>query len=311
MSGRSLNPLEHMSTVGMSEQRAPTFNSVNQVLSSNPIFTPQNVPLGVLNHPSITFRPSTTPNTVRVLSSTVASSVASSPAASSTNLYQSAVPLTTSSYNRPFFHVDFTDTILFESWILETAFETFFTCALFVLLAISLEAIKCYREHLLKQLTFSVKQNTAPVAAVRRSSSSYANVQRKELFNNDSHHHHHQQQQQQFHPQDAHSGRHSSVSSSSSSQRHSVPKNIDSSPSLGCKKLLFSNGHFKIRLVSLAHFIQTCLQCIQVILTYVLIMGVMTFNTYICLSVVAGSTIGYWLFCWRKVTVIYQENTAI
>lgn len=302
MSGRSLNHLEQMTL--NDAQRSSNFNSVNQVISSNPVFTPQNVPM-MMNHPSITFRPSTTPNTARVLSSTVASSV-TSPSASSTNLYQSAVPLTTPSYNRPYFHADFSDTILFESWIIETAFETFFTCALFLFMAIALEAIKFYREHLLKQFNFSVSQNLPTVGNVRRSSSSYSHIQRKELHNIDSHH-----QQQQQHPSEAYTGRHSSINSSASSaSRNNVPvtKNVESP---GSKKLLFSNSHFKIRLVSFAHFIQTCLYLIQLILTYILIMGIMTFNMYICLSIVFGSTIGYWLFFWRKVTIIYDENTTI
>jgi copper transporter 1 len=60
----------------------------------------------------------------------------------------------------------------------------------------------------------------------------------------------------------------------------------------------------RCRMMSLAHFIQTLLHIIQVAVSYALMLVFMTYNAWLCLSILAGAGIGYFLFCWRRVTVL-------
>ena len=58
------------------------------------------------------------------------------------------------------------------------------------------------------------------------------------------------------------------------------------------------------KMISLAHFVLTALHMVQMTLAYFLMLIVMTYNTWLCLSVIFGSTLGYFLFGWRKTTVV-------
>ncbi|XP_053210739.1 high affinity copper uptake protein 1-like [Panonychus citri] len=60
----------------------------------------------------------------------------------------------------------------------------------------------------------------------------------------------------------------------------------------------------KCSMWSKAHLFQSVLHSIQVIISYTLMLGFMTFNSFICLSIVLGAGLGYFLFCWRKSTFI-------
>lgn len=42
------------------------------------------------------------------------------------------------------------------------------------------------------------------------------------------------------------------------------------------------------------------LMLLQITLGYLLMLIFMTYNVYICLAVVSGATLGFWLFSWRK-----------
>ena len=55
---------------------------------------------------------------------------------------------------------------------------------------------------------------------------------------------------------------------------------------------------------SLAHVVLTVLHMIQLTLAYFLMLIVMTYNTWLCMAVVLGSTVGYFLVGWRKATVV-------
>merc|ERR1712156_1412670 len=58
------------------------------------------------------------------------------------------------------------------------------------------------------------------------------------------------------------------------------------------------------KMLSLAHFVLTGLHMVQMALAYFLMLIVMTYNTWLCLSVIFGSTVGYFLFGWRKTSVV-------
>lgn len=60
----------------------------------------------------------------------------------------------------------------------------------------------------------------------------------------------------------------------------------------------------KRQLCSLAHLIQTILHMIQVFLGYLLMLAFMTYNAWICIAVVLGSGLGYFLFGWKTATLV-------
>lgn len=59
---------------------------------------------------------------------------------------------------------------------------------------------------------------------------------------------------------------------------------------------------------STPHAIQTLLHMVQVLISYVLMLVLMTFNAYLCISIVLGAGLGYFAFCWRRFTVIDETE---
>jgi len=55
---------------------------------------------------------------------------------------------------------------------------------------------------------------------------------------------------------------------------------------------------------SLAHVVLSLLHLCQMTLAYFLMLIVMTYNSWLCASVIVGSTVGYFLFGWRKTTIL-------
>lgn len=52
------------------------------------------------------------------------------------------------------------------------------------------------------------------------------------------------------------------------------------------------------------HLAQTLLHMVQITVSYLLMLVVMTFNVWLCLSVVAGAGLGYFLFGWKRAVII-------
>uniref|UniRef100_A0ABD2WUS1 Copper transport protein n=1 Tax=Trichogramma kaykai TaxID=54128 RepID=A0ABD2WUS1_9HYME len=50
---------------------------------------------------------------------------------------------------------------------------------------------------------------------------------------------------------------------------------------------------------STIHVVQTMLQGVQLILGYFLMFIFMTYNVYLCIAVVVGSVLGYFVFSWK------------
>ncbi|XP_014238975.1 high affinity copper uptake protein 1-like [Trichogramma pretiosum] len=50
---------------------------------------------------------------------------------------------------------------------------------------------------------------------------------------------------------------------------------------------------------STIHVVQTMLQGVQLILGYLLMFIFMTYNVYLCIAVVVGSVLGYFVFSWK------------
>lgn len=74
-------------------------------------------------------------------------------------------------------------------------------------------------------------------------------------------------------------------------------------PSKGAESILFGS-ECRQRMLSPAHFLQTVLHIIQVVVSYVLMLVFMTYNAYLCIAVAAGAGMGYFLFSWQKAVVV-------
>ena len=195
-------------------------------------------------------------------------------------------------YMKGYLHTDFGDTILFKSWILKSTWDTVLTCLAFFLLAILYEGIKCYREHLYKRLSFAVKKQVTVLSASSLSSTHHL------------HHHHH-----------LHGSNGSTNSSnqqpcrrpeSSSHTGHASPLDPTTPASLFQRNI--NKDSILLRLFSIPHAAQSLLHTIQAMLSYTLMLSFMTFNVYICLSIIAGTGIGYFMFCWRRITVVHVSD---
>jgi copper transporter 1 len=58
------------------------------------------------------------------------------------------------------------------------------------------------------------------------------------------------------------------------------------------------------KIFNLPHVLQSLLHVVQVALSYTLMLGFMTFNAWICISILFGVGLGYFTFCWRKLSVV-------
>ncbi|XP_008299646.1 high affinity copper uptake protein 1 isoform X1 [Stegastes partitus] len=72
---------------------------------------------------------------------------------------------------------------------------------------------------------------------------------------------------------------------------------------IGTKSRL-SRASPRQRMLSPAHFLQTLLHIVQVVVSYFLMLVFMTYNGYLCIAVAAGAGMGYFLFSWRKAVVV-------
>lgn len=61
---------------------------------------------------------------------------------------------------------------------------------------------------------------------------------------------------------------------------------------------------FRLNMMSKDHCCQTVLHLLQVVLSYCLMLIFMTYNVWLCLAVALGSAAGYFLFGWRKSSVV-------
>lgn len=57
-------------------------------------------------------------------------------------------------------------------------------------------------------------------------------------------------------------------------------------------------------MLSWMHSFQTFLHIVQVILSYFLMLIFMTYNVWLCIAVVLGAAIGYFLFGWKKSVIV-------
>lgn len=58
------------------------------------------------------------------------------------------------------------------------------------------------------------------------------------------------------------------------------------------------------RILSPGHFAQTGLHVLQVTISYFLMLVFMTYNVWLCISVVIGAGVGFFVFGWKKTIVV-------
>lgn len=56
------------------------------------------------------------------------------------------------------------------------------------------------------------------------------------------------------------------------------------------------------------HFFQTLLHIIQIGVSYLLMLIFMTYNVWLCLAVIAGAALGYFLFGWMKTRLVHADE---
>ncbi|XP_056289221.1 high affinity copper uptake protein 1 [Pseudoliparis swirei] len=89
-------------------------------------------------------------------------------------------------------------------------------------------------------------------------------------------------------------------------RRSQVNVRYNSMPLPGADGTVLMETHKTVgqRMISPAHFLQTLLHIIQVVVSYLLMLIFMTYNAYLCIAVAAGAGMGYFLFSWRKAVVV-------
>ncbi|KAK5878261.1 hypothetical protein CesoFtcFv8_023682 [Champsocephalus esox] len=89
-------------------------------------------------------------------------------------------------------------------------------------------------------------------------------------------------------------------------RRSQVNVRYNSMPLPGTDGTILMETHKTVgqRMISPAHFLQTLLHIVQVVVSYILMLVFMTYNAYLCIAVAAGAGMGYFLFSWRKAVVV-------
>lgn len=89
-------------------------------------------------------------------------------------------------------------------------------------------------------------------------------------------------------------------------RRNQVNVRYNSMPLPGADGTVLMETHKTVgqRMLSPAHFLQTLLHIVQVVVSYFLMLVFMTYNAYLCIAVAAGAGMGYFLFSWRKAVVV-------
>uniref|UniRef100_A0A3Q3JV61 Copper transport protein n=2 Tax=Monopterus albus TaxID=43700 RepID=A0A3Q3JV61_MONAL len=89
-------------------------------------------------------------------------------------------------------------------------------------------------------------------------------------------------------------------------RRSQVNVRYNSMPLPGSDGTVLMETHKTVgqRMLSHAHFLQTLLHIIQVVVSYFLMLVFMTYNGYLCIAVAAGAGMGYFLFSWKKAIVV-------
>ncbi|KAK3727549.1 hypothetical protein RRG08_018563 [Elysia crispata] len=77
-------------------------------------------------------------------------------------------------------------------------------------------------------------------------------------------------------------------------------------PGSSQEQMVISGGGASMssRILSKGHFIQSLLHMVQVFVSYCLMLVFMTYNIWLCLAVVVGAGVGYFLFGWKRAVIV-------
>lgn len=164
-----------------------------------------------------------------------------------------------------YFHGGISDTILFDFWRPKSLIIFLLSCFILFISAALYEGLKLLREKLIRNEINRLAQDYDKEQASQKEG---LNNNESLLFNNNN---------------------------------NNNTKPIDEATITETKVKIFQN---RSRLLSRGHLIQTFLHMVQVTLSYLLMLVFMTYNSWLCLSVVLGAGLGYFFFGYKRMTTI-------
>ncbi|EDW04973.1 GH23297 [Drosophila grimshawi] len=168
------------------------------------------------------------------------------------------------------FHFGCTETILFEFWQTKSTDNLLLSCLIVFIMAVFYEALKCYREWLKKCEKQRLDGGANPTRHFR---SAVPIPQRIDA-------------------------------PPPSAQQISVPLTIAAESVLQPPMAVPPIGELALSQrypwLDLRHWFQTLLHMLQVTISFMMMLIFMTFNVYLCIAVVAGAGVGYFIFFARR-----------
>jgi len=180
-----------------------------------------------------------------------------------------------------YFHGGWSEVILFDFWRINSLGGLIGSILICFLLGILHEAVKFARDHIIRNADFkTVRYNSVGVAAASDSPPP-------------------KQSQEKRTESSAAAAANTTPSGSSNDYVLREEESLNSNTSTSNSVKIIETGMF-----SIGHLMLTALHLVQFTLAYILMLIVMTYNTWLCLATVLGSTVGYFLFGWRKNAIV-------
>jgi solute carrier family 31 (copper transporter), member 1 len=191
------------------------------------------------------------------------------------------------------FHGGYEETILFDFWQTKSIPIFLLSCFALFVMAILYEGLKLAREKLIKrELLKRATNRTVPF-----SSTCHCKSNKTQINNNNN------------------NGNPEVNNLLNGTTSNNVDEEIailsTNNPKHDCcsksnnhenKTIILNN--YSSRLLSKGHVIQTLLHMLQITVSYLLMLVFMTYNTWLCLSIVLGAGLGYFLFGLQRLTSI-------
>lgn len=165
------------------------------------------------------------------------------------------------------FHGGYNETILFEQWKIDSLAGLLWSMLLIFVMAALYEGLKYYREHLFWK-TYNALQYR-PVTVTEK------NPRNGTVANNNG--------------EGGSAAESGGGGDDGSRVVHMVGEVIHKQPPT---------------MLSVMHLFQTFLHILQVTLSFLLMLIFMTYNTWLCVAVVLGAALGYFLFGWKKSVIV-------
>lgn len=163
------------------------------------------------------------------------------------------------------FHGGYNETILFEQWKIDSLTGLLWSMLLIFIMAALYEGLKYYREHLFWKTYNALQYRPVTVTEKNPGNGNVAN-------NNGL------------------PGNGGGSGDDASRVVHMVGEVIHKQP--------------RPTMLSAMHLFQTFLHILQVTLSFLLMLIFMTYNTWLCIAVVLGAALGYFLFGWKKSVIV-------